>query len=213
LAADPVKLEEHARNGRIARIDPALAERNLKQPKDAKLMLMNQEFLVRGSHSRWNNSKEKPMAKSQFVYVIYIRTTREKLWEALTKPEFTRQFWCETWQDCDWKQGSSWKIMIPDGRVGDSGEVLEIVPHKRLVVSWRNEFIPELREEGYSRLSYELEQQGDTVKLTVTHEMDKDGSTLIEKISSGWPPLLSSLKSMLETGESLELTRHWPKGM
>ena len=58
---------------------------------------------------------------SKFVYVTYIRTTAEKLWDALTQPEFTRQYWVETWQDCDWTQGASWKLMIPDGRVGDSG--------------------------------------------------------------------------------------------
>jgi uncharacterized protein YndB with AHSA1/START domain len=153
------------------------------------------------------------MAKSQFVYVIYIRTTPEKLWEALTKPEFTRQIWVETWQECSWKKGASWKLMIPDGRVGDSGEVVEIEPHKKLVLTWRNEFIPELKVEGYSRMTYELEQQGDTVKLTVTHIMDKDNSNFIEKVSNGWPSILSSLKSLLETGESLEMTRQWPKGM
>ena len=65
--------------------------------------------------------------------------------------------------------------MIPDGRVADSGEVLEIEPQKRLVLSWRNEFKPEMRAEGYSRLTYELEQQGDMVKLTVTHEIDRPG--------------------------------------
>jgi uncharacterized protein YndB with AHSA1/START domain len=153
------------------------------------------------------------MAKSQFVYVIHIRTTPEKLWQALTIPEFTRKFWCETWQECDWKKGSSWKLMIPDGRLGNSGEVLEIVPHKRLVLSWLTEFIPEFRGEGHSRLTYELEQQGDTVKLTVIHDMDKDDSKVIEAVSNGWPAILSSLKSMLETGESLELSRHWPEGM
>jgi uncharacterized protein YndB with AHSA1/START domain len=153
------------------------------------------------------------MGKSQFVYVIYIRTSPEKLWEALTKPEFTRQFWCETWQECDWKQGTSWKLITPDGRAIDSGEVIEIVPHKRLVVSWRKETIPAMHAEGHSRLTYELEQHGDTVKLTVTHTMDRDNSKLIQAVSSGWPPILSSLKSMLETGESLELTRHWPKGI
>jgi uncharacterized protein YndB with AHSA1/START domain len=153
------------------------------------------------------------MGKSQFVYVIYIRTSPEKLWEALTKPEFTRQFWCETWQECDWKQGTSWKLITPDGRAIDSGEVIEIVPHKRLVVSWRKETIPAMHAEGHSRLTYELEQHGDTVKLIVTHTMDRDNSKLIQAVSSGWPPILSSLKSMLETGESLELTRHWPKGI
>jgi uncharacterized protein YndB with AHSA1/START domain len=150
---------------------------------------------------------------SRFVYVIYIRTTQQKLWDALRLPEFTTQYWVQTTQDCDWKVGSSWKLMIPDGRVGDAGEVLEFDPPRKFAVSWRNEFIPDLKEEGYSRATFELETTGDTVKLTVTHEMDKPNSKLIDGISNGWPPLLSSLKSLLETGESLVQTREWPKGV
>jgi uncharacterized protein YndB with AHSA1/START domain len=153
------------------------------------------------------------MAESRFVYVTYIRTTPEKLWNALIDPEFTRQFWCETWHDCEWKVGSSWKLMIPDGRVGDAGEVLEIEPGKRLVLKWRNEFQPAVKVEGYSRMTCELEPQGDVVKLTIVHEMDKPDSKLIEGVSGGWPLILASLKSLLETGEALEATRHWPKGM
>jgi uncharacterized protein YndB with AHSA1/START domain len=103
--------------------------------------------------------------------------------------------------------------MIPDGRVGDSGEILVFEPHKKLVLTWRNEFKPELRAEGYSRMTYELEQQGDTVKLTLIHEMDKENSKFIQAVSNGWPAIMASLKSLLETGESLEMTRHWPKGM
>jgi uncharacterized protein YndB with AHSA1/START domain len=152
------------------------------------------------------------MANSRFVYVTYIRTTPEKLWQALTDPEFTRQYWAGTSHESEWKVGASWRIMIPDGRVADSGEIIEIEPHKRLVLSWRNEFKPELRAEGYSRLTYELEQQGESVKLTVIHEIDKPGSKLIEAVSGGWPHILASLKSLLETGESLEATRRWPKG-
>lgn len=153
------------------------------------------------------------MAEPRFVYVTYIRTSLEKLWQALIDPQFTRQYWCETWQDCEWKTGSSWKIMAPDGRVADSGEVLEFDPHKRITLSWRNEFRPELKEEGYSRLTYELEQVGDSVKLTVIHEMDKPGSKLIDAVASGWPHILSSLKTLLETGESLKETRTWPEGV
>ncbi|MES2789475.1 MAG: SRPBCC family protein [Planctomycetota bacterium] len=153
------------------------------------------------------------MSDSRFVYVTYIRTTPEKLWQALIEPEFTRQFWAETWQDCDWKVGSTWKLMIPDGRVGDSGEVLEIDSPRRLVLSWRNEFMSDLHVEGYSRLTYELEQQGDMVKFTLVHEMEQPGSKLIEGVSSGWPMILASVKSLLETGESLEATRRWPEGM
>src|SRR5579862_7971845 len=123
------------------------------------------------------------MNNSKFVYVTYIRTTAEKLWSALTEPEFTKQYWVETWQESGWKKGSSWSMMIPDGRVGDSGEVLEIDHPRKLVVSWENQFMPELKAEGYSRLTYELEQQGDMVKLTIVHEMDKPESKLIAQVS------------------------------
>ncbi len=153
------------------------------------------------------------MADSRFVYVTYIRTTPEKLWQALIDPEFTRQYWVETWQECEWKPGASWRLMIPDGRVGDSGEVVEIEPGRRLVLTWRCEFKPELRGEGPSRLTYEIEPQGDMVKLTVIHESETPGSKLIEMVSNGWPAILASLKSLLETGESLEATRRWPEGM
>ena len=153
------------------------------------------------------------MANSRFVYVTYIRTTPEKLWQALIDPEFTRQYWSETRQESEWKPGASWRIMIPDGRTADSGEILEIEPPRKLVLTWRNEFMPELQAEGHSRVTYELEQVGESVKLTVIHEMDKPESKLIEAVSSGWPHILASLKSLLETGESLAETRNWPKGM
>jgi uncharacterized protein YndB with AHSA1/START domain len=103
--------------------------------------------------------------------------------------------------------------MIPDGRVGDSGEILEIDPGRRLVVSWRNEFMPELRAEGYSRMTWELEPMDDVVKLTLIHEMERPGSKLIDAVSSGWPMILASVKSLLETGEPLEQTRRWPEGV
>ena len=152
------------------------------------------------------------MANSRFVYVTYIRTTPKKLWQALTDPAFTRQYWCETRQESEWKPGASWRNMAPDGRVADSGEVVEIEPERRLVLTWRNEFQPALREEGYSRLTYELEPMGESVKLTVIHEMDKPDSKFIGAVSNGWPHILASLKSLLETGESLVETRQWPKG-
>ena len=152
-------------------------------------------------------------AKSSFVYVTYIRATPEKVWQALTEPEFTRQFWAGTSQECEWKVGASWRIMIPDGRVADQGEVLQLEPHRRLVLSWRNEFKPELRQEGYSRLTWLLEPEGDMVRLTVRHEIDRPQSRLIEAVSGGWPLILASLKSLLETGESLAATRNWPEGV
>src|SRR5262245_18941854 len=157
-------------------------------------------------------SKPSTEAKAEFVYVIYIRTTAEKLWRALVEPEFTKQYWGETWQESEWRKGAAWRIMKPDGAVADSGEVLEIEPHKRLVLTWRNEFRPELTAEGYSRLTYQLEQHGDMVKLTLTHEMPRIApgrSKFIDAVSNGWPAILSSLKSLLETGDALEATRRW----
>jgi uncharacterized protein YndB with AHSA1/START domain len=151
------------------------------------------------------------MASSRFVYVTYIRTTPEKLWRALLDPEFTRQFWCETWQESEWKPGASWRILMPDGRVADSGEILECQPARRLVLKWRNEFKPELHAEGYSRLTYELEKQVESVKLTIIHEIDRPDSKLIQAVSGGWPLILASLKSLLETGAPLEESRRWRK--
>jgi uncharacterized protein YndB with AHSA1/START domain len=153
------------------------------------------------------------MSGSKFVYVTYIRTTPEKLWRALIEPEFTKQYWAGTRQESDWKVGSDWKIMIPDGRVGDSGKILEFDPPRRLVVTWRNEFMPELKAEGHSTCTYELEPAGTAVKLTLTHEIGRPNSKMIEGVSNGWPHLLASLKSLLETGESLVESRTWPEGV
>jgi uncharacterized protein YndB with AHSA1/START domain len=152
------------------------------------------------------------MAESRFVYVTYIRTTPARLWQALTDNDFARQYWCGTTQECDWKPGSPWAIRKPDGTVADSGEVLESIPEKKLVLKWRNEFRPELKAEGYSRMTYELEPVGTSVKLTILHEMDRPDSKFIQAVSNGWPHLMASLKSLLETGESLVETRTWPKG-
>jgi uncharacterized protein YndB with AHSA1/START domain len=153
------------------------------------------------------------MDKSEFVYVIMIRTTPEKLWQALTEPEFTRKFWVGTVQECDWKVGSPWKMLAPDGRVADAGEVVEIDPPRKLVLTWQNHLFAELTAEGFSRMTYTLEPMGSSVKLTVTHTMDREDSKLVKAVSNGWPSLLSSLKSLLETGEALEGSDRWPEGI
>ncbi len=152
------------------------------------------------------------MASETFVYVIYIRTTPEKLWDALTKPEFTQAYWCGVRHETTWQPGASWKMMIPDGRVGDAGEIIEAEKPRRLVLKWRNEFVPELKAEGYSRCTIELEPTGSSVRLRLTHEMDVPASKFIGAVSQGWPSILSSLKSLLETGDALDETKQWPKG-
>lgn len=151
------------------------------------------------------------MAKSEFVYVTYIRTTPEKLWRALTEPEFQRQFWYGITQESDWKPGASWCMKFSDGRIADAGEVVEIEPLRRLVLKWRHELRPELKAEGYSRMTYELEQKGEEVKLTVQHEIDVAESKFIGAVSGGWPMILSILKSFLETGEPLGQMDRNPK--
>jgi uncharacterized protein YndB with AHSA1/START domain len=141
------------------------------------------------------------MTEASFVYVTFIRTTPDKLWSALTSPEFTRQYWFGVHHDTDWKPGSPWRLMFKDGRVADAGEIVEADPPKRLVLRWRNEWNPELKSEGYSRCTIEIEPVAAAVKLTVTHEMYREDSKFIKAVSDGWPKILANLKSLLETGE------------
>src|ERR1700758_2885393 len=141
--------------------------------------------------------------KSSFVYVTYIRTTPEKLWAALTTSEFMKKYWFGMNIETDWKAGSPWKLVFPDGRVADTGEIVEIEKQKRLVLRWLNQFRPELRAEGYARCVMEIEQAGEVVKLTVIHEIEKPGSKLIDAVYIGWPKILTSLKTLLETGTAL----------
>jgi uncharacterized protein YndB with AHSA1/START domain len=140
------------------------------------------------------------MSKPEFVYVTYIKTTPEKLWHALTDRETNALYWFGTHQESDWKVGSPWKIAYPDGRVMDSGEILELEPLRRIVIKWRNEWSPELNAEGYSRCTMQIEEADGAVKLTVMHVIDRETSKFIEGVSGGWPKILSNLKSLLETG-------------
>ena len=141
-------------------------------------------------------------ANTRFVYVTFIRTTAEKLWEALTAAEFTRQYWFGIHMECDWKAGSPWKMVFPDGRIADAGEILESDPPRRLVIRWRNEFKPEFKAEGYSTCTMELTPLEDAVQLSITHVMPVADSKFINGgVSWGWPRILSNLKSLLETGD------------
>lgn len=136
----------------------------------------------------------------RFVYVTYIRTTPEKLWEALTSEAFTREYWWGMFLESDWKKGSHWAMKFADGRPNSSGEVLESDPPRRLVLDWRNEYnVAQVGNEP-ARATFEIEQVGEMAKLTVTHEA---APKLLEAVSGGWPKVLASLKSFLETGKAL----------
>jgi uncharacterized protein YndB with AHSA1/START domain len=138
---------------------------------------------------------------STYVYVTFIRSTPEKVWAALTSPEIMREYWFDMHQESDWKPGSPWRLLFADGRVADTGEILEADPPRRLVFRWHNEFRPELKAEGPARCTYEIEPVEGAVKLTVTHAMDRPNTKFIEAVSGGWPLILSNLKSLLETGQ------------
>ncbi len=141
------------------------------------------------------------MTRSTFVYVTYIRTTPEKLWSALTHDaEFMKQYWFGNHCESRWTPGSSWKLVFGDDQILDTGEIVEAEPPRRLVIRWQNQFKPELKAEGFSRCTMELEPSGTSVKLSITHTIEREPSKFIEAVSGGWPKVISNLKSLLETG-------------
>jgi len=140
------------------------------------------------------------MARSTFVYVTYIRSTPEKLWSALTDAEFMKQYWFGVHCESQWTAGSSWKLVYGDGHISDSGEIVEAEPPRRLVIRWQHQNKPELKAEGASLCTIELEPFGGAVKLSITHTIEREPSKLIEAVSGGWPKVISNLKSLLETG-------------
>jgi uncharacterized protein YndB with AHSA1/START domain len=144
------------------------------------------------------------MARSTFVYVTYIRTTPEKLWSALTDDvEFMKQYWFGNHCESRWTPGSSWKIVSGDGQILDAGDIVEAEPPRRLVIRWRHQNKPELKAEGDSQCTMELEAIGPAVKLSITHTIEREPSKLIAAVSSGWPKVVANLKSLLETGASV----------
>ncbi|OAF06399.1 ATPase [Bradyrhizobium centrolobii] len=144
------------------------------------------------------------MARPEFIYVTYIETTPDKLWEALTNSEFTRQYWFDTEVRSDWKVGSSFALVM-SGKTTDTGEILEADRPRRLSYSFKHEVNEEMRNERPTKVVFTLEPWGKLVKLTVTHEGFVEGSKLLDGISKGWPAILSGLKSLLETGKAFAI--------
>ncbi|HLK03427.1 MAG TPA: SRPBCC family protein [Candidatus Acidoferrum sp.] len=141
------------------------------------------------------------MSNEKFVYVIYIATTPQDVWKALLEGELTRQYWKHE-NVSDWKPGSKWEHIADDGKrtVKLVGKVLECVPNKRLVLTW-GDVADAADPSKHSRVAMEIETVGEMVRLTVTH--DSLNPETLRKIANGWPRVLSSLKSFLETGRPL----------
>ncbi|WP_433757703.1 ArsR/SmtB family transcription factor [Nocardia sp. CA-135398] len=160
-----------------------------------------------------------PMSDNAFVYTTYIKTTPQRLWQALTEPAFTDRYWGASF-DTDWQPGSEMVWHQRDWTSKDSDQVvLEADPYTRLSYTWHT-FDPAFAEafemnaedvaawarEPRSKVTFDIEPRGETVKLTVTHDGFEPGSAVLEGIGGGWPSILSSLKTLLETGETLPQT-------
>jgi len=142
---------------------------------------------------------------TSFVYVTYILTTPEKLFEAITKPEIARRYWGHE-NVSDWKAGSTWEhIRANDERTVELvGTVIEVSPPTRLVISWANAS-QAADPANHSRVTFEIEEYETMVRLTVTHDDLEVGSGMANGVTQGWPAVLSSLKSFLETGNGIDL--------
>lgn len=144
---------------------------------------------------------------NEYVYVTYIYTTPQKVWDAITKPEFAKLYWLH-YNVSDWKKGSRWQHLHGDGsgKVMIDGEVLESDPPRQLVISWTR---PDHSQEP-SRVTFDITQHNDAlVCLTVTHDQLAHDQAMASSIAGGWPKVLSNLKSLLETGktENIWLTK------
>ena len=160
--------------------------------------------------------EENAMDKPSFVYTTYIETTPERLWQALTDPAFTRRYWNATF-DTDWQAGSPMTWHQLGTTIADPEQlVLASAPYRRLSYSW-HAWTPELADaldlsdeareriaaEPRSKVTFEIEPLGELVKLTVVHEGFEAESLVAAMVSQGWPRVLSNLKTLLETGETL----------
>jgi uncharacterized protein YndB with AHSA1/START domain len=151
------------------------------------------------------------MDKPQFVYVTYIMTTPETLWNALMDGEMTKQYWGRAKNVSDWKVGSTWQHQDYDDPtiVKIVGKVVESTPLKRLVLTWASPADAE-KEAKQTLVTFEIEPMFGAVRLTVIHDELEPGSDVLRGITQGWPAILSSLKTLLETGQPMPgTTRRW----
>ena len=142
---------------------------------------------------------------ASFVYVTYINSTPEKVFEAITKPEIARRYWGHE-NVSDWQPGSRWEhVRANDARTVELvGKVIEHDPPKRLIITWSNES-QQNDPSKTSRVTFDLIPYDTMVKLVVTHDELEPDSGMLKAVSGGWPAVLSSLKSFLETGQPIDI--------
>jgi uncharacterized protein YndB with AHSA1/START domain len=155
---------------------------------------------------------ETEMTTESTVYVTYIASTPQKIWEALTSSEFTRQYFFGHSVESDWKKGSPWLLRTPDGAVKVKGVIRESDPPRKLVVSWNVDGPKELKDLPEAIVSYELEiVENGIVRLTMTEAHPTPiPAYLLEGGRRGWPMILCGLKTLLETGKPLNIPKPQP---
>jgi len=152
--------------------------------------------------------------KPKTVYVIYIASTPEKVWQALTSSEFTRKYFWERDVEIEPKLGGAFVLLRPDGRVNVRGKVVVYDPPRKLSVTWQVEWPEEFRRLPECLVTYELVQAGEAVRLTMTESHSWDvPEAILSGGRMGWPAILSSLKSLLEGGKPLAIAMEPPKDM
>jgi uncharacterized protein YndB with AHSA1/START domain len=152
--------------------------------------------------------------KPKTVYVTYIASTPEKVWDALTQSEFTKQYFFGRSIEIEPRAGGAFILRMPDGRVDVKGKVVTWDPPHRLAVTWLVDWIEDMRDLPECLVSYDIAQAGDAVRLTMTeaHQWEVPDD-LLSGGRAGWPAILSSLKSVLETGKPLSIRMEPPKEM
>ena len=143
------------------------------------------------------------MSKPSFVYVIYIAAAPEKVWQALTDPEMTEKYWFGFRVTADGKAGDYMTARSPAGKEVHHDRILESDPPRRLSYAWQPLY-KEMQGERPSRVTFELTPFKDQTRLTIVHDEFDEGSKIFGLISKGWPAVLSSMKSFLETGSGLQ---------
>jgi len=149
------------------------------------------------------------MGDDRYVYTVVIAAAAEKVWEGLTAPEFTRQYWHSTRVTSDWQPGSD-IVFLVDGEDGDiigcEGKILTVEYLQELSYTWsfpRNEAT---RDEPPSRVTFLLESIGEATRLTIVHDQFAENSSMLSQVKDGWPLVICGLKTLLETGEPFDFS-------